>query len=133
MTAVINRTGPLLGRILLSLVFLLSGINKIGGFTETAGWMAAKGLPAAEVLLALSIVIEVGAAIMIMIGWKARLGALALLLWMIPVTFIFHNFWGVSAGQQQLQLIMFMKNLAMMGGMLLIMANGPGPLSVERR
>lgn len=133
MTAAISKFGPLLGRVLLALIFLLSGINKIGAFAGTAGWMASKGLPMAEALLAVTIIIEVGAAIMIMIGWKARLGALALLLWMVPVTFIFHNFWAMPADQQQIQMIMFLKNLAMMGGMLLIMANGSGPLSVDKR
>lgn len=133
MTSAISKFGPLLGRVLLALIFLLSGINKIGAFAGTAGWMASKGLPMAEALLAVTIIIEVGAAIMIMIGWKARLGALALLLWMVPVTFIFHNFWAMPADQQQIQMIMFLKNLAMMGGMLLIMANGSGPLSVDKR
>ena len=133
MTSAISKFGPLLGRVLLSLIFLLSGINKISAFAGTAGWMTSKGLPMAEVLLAVTIVIEVGAAIMIMIGWKARLGALALLLWMVPVTFIFHNFWAMPADQQQIQMIMFLKNLAMMGGMLLIMASGSGPLSVDKR
>jgi len=133
MNTAVNKIAPLLGRILLALIFLLSGVNKIGGFSATAGWMAAKGLPMADVLLVLTIVVEIGAAIMIMIGWKARLGALALVLFTIPVTLIFHNFWAVPADQHQLQMIMFMKNLAMIGGMLFIMAYGSGPLSVERR
>ena len=129
----INKFGPLAGRILLALIFLLSGYGKIGGFTGTAGYMASKGLPMAEVLLAITIVIEIGAALMIIAGYKARLGAAALLLWMIPVTFIFHNFWAVPADQQMIQQIMFMKNLAIMGGMLLIMANGAGPLSLCKK
>jgi putative oxidoreductase len=129
----INHIGPLTGRILLSLIFLLSGFNKIVGFAGTAGWMASKGLPMAEVLVAITIVIEIGASLMIITGFKARLGATALLLWMIPVTFIFHNFWAVPAADQQIQQIMFMKNLGLMGGMLYIMAFGSGPMSVDKK
>lgn len=64
---------------------------------------------------------------------RERLGAAALFLWMIPVTLIFHNFWAMPAAEQQIQTIMFMKNLAIMGGMLLIMANGSGPYSLDKK
>lgn len=133
MQTIINRFGSAIGRILLAAIFLLSGINKIGGFEGTAGWMAAKGLPMVQVLLAITIAIEIGAALMIIAGYKARLGATALLLWMIPVTFIFHNFWAVPPEEQQLQMIMFLKNLGLMGGMLYIMAFGAGPMSLDKR
>jgi len=131
MNEVINRFAPLLGRFLIALIFLLSGFNKIGGFAQTAGYMASKGLPMVEVLLVLTIVIEIGAALMLIVGWRARIGAAALLLWMIPVTLVFHNFWAVPAEQQQLQMIMFLKNLSMMGAMLYVMAFGSGPYSVK--
>jgi putative oxidoreductase len=129
----INKFGPLLGRILLGLIFLLSGLSKIGGFAGTAGWMTSKGVPMAEVLLAITMVIEIGASLMIIAGFKARLGAAALFLWMIPVTFVFHNFWSMPAAEQQIQMIMFMKNLGLMGGMLYIMAFGSGPMSLDRK
>jgi len=129
----INKFGPLVGRTLLALIFLKSGIGKIGGFAGTAGWMASKGLPMAEVLLAVTIVIEIGAALMLILGYKARLGAAALLLWMIPVTFLFHNYWAMPADQQMIQQIMFMKNLGLMGGMLYIMAFGSGHLSLDKK
>ena len=111
----------------------MSGIGKIGGFAGTAGYMASKGLPMVEVLLAITIVIEIGAALMIIAGFKARLGATALFLWMLPVTFLFHNFWAMPADQQMIQQIMFMKNLGLMGGMLYIMAFGSGPVSVDKK
>jgi len=129
----IDKFGPLLGRILIALIFLMSGYSKIGGFASTAGWMASKGLPMADVLLAITIVIELGGALMIITGFKARLGAMALFLWMIPVTFVFHNFWAIPAAEQQIQMIMFMKNLGLMGGMLYIMAFGSGPMSLTRK
>jgi len=130
--SIMNKFGPVVGRIMLSLIFLISGLGKIGGFTKTSGYMAAKGLPLPDVLLAITIVVEVGAAAMIMAGFRARIGALLLFLWMIPVTLIFHNFWAVPAEHVQLQTAMFMKNVAIMGGLLLIMAFGPGPLRLGR-
>jgi len=133
MTDIVNKFGPLVGRILLASIFLMSGIGKIGGFAGTAGYMASKGLPMVEALLAITIVIEIGAALMLILGYKARLGGTALLLWMIPVTFIFHNFWAMPADQQMIQQIMFMKNLGLMGGMLYIMAFGSGPMSIDKK
>jgi len=133
MKGMIDKFGPLAGRILLSLIFLQSGLNKISGFTGTAGYMASKGLPMAEALLVVTIIIEVGAALLIVTGYKARLGAAALFLWMIPVTFIFHNYWAMPADQQMIQQIMFMKNLSLMGGMLYVMAFGSGPMSVDKK
>ena len=133
MQSTINNFGPLVGRILLAAIFLMSGIGKIGGFAGTAGYMASKGIPMTDVLLAITIVIEIGAALMIIAGFKARLGATALLLWMVPVTFIFHNFWAMPADQQMIQQIMFMKNLGLMGGMLYIMAFGSGPMSMDKK
>ena len=133
MPSFVNQFAPLAGRILLSIIFIMSGISKITGFAGTAGWMTSKGLPVPEVLLAASIVIELGAAAMIVLGFKARWGAAALFLWMIPVTFLFHNFWAVPADQQMIQQIMFMKNLGLMGGMLILMGLGSGPLSLGNR
>jgi putative oxidoreductase len=132
MTDMAKKFGPLAGRILLAALFLISGIGKIGGFAGTAGYMASKGLPMVNVLVAISIVVEIGAALMIIAGFKARLGATALLLWMIPVTFIFHNFWALPDGQQMIEQINFMKNLGLMGGMLYIMAFGSGPISLRQ-
>jgi putative oxidoreductase len=133
MQDMLDEYGPLTGRILISLIFILSGISKIDGFANTAAYMASKGLPMVDLLLAASIVIEVGGALMILVGYKARLGAMALFLWMVPVTFIMHNFWSVPADQHLMQQIMFLKNMAMMGAMLFIMVFGPGPMSVDKK
>jgi putative oxidoreductase len=129
----IENFGPLLGRILIALIFLLSGFGKITGFAGTAGYMASKGVPMVDVLLAITIVIELGGALLIIAGFRARLAAVALFLWMIPVTFIFHNFWAAPADQAMIQQIMFMKNLSIMGAMLYIAAFGSGPLSVDKK
>ena len=128
----IKHYGPLAGRILLAYIFVLSGIGKIGSFTGTAGYMAGKGMPFAEVLLVGAIVVELGGGIMLIAGWNTRWAALAVFLFIIPSTLIFHNFWAVDAAQVQMETIHFNKNLAIMGGMIYIMAFGAGPLSLDK-
>lgn len=132
MNNTVKEWGPVIGRVLIAALFLMSGISKIPGWEGTAGYMVAKGVPMATVALAITIAVEIIAAIMIIVGYKARLGAAALLLWMIPVTIMFHDFWAVSdAGQKMIQMIMFNKNVAIMGALLLIMAFGSGPKSLK--
>lgn len=126
-----RQYGALAGRTLLALIFVLSGFGKITGFAGVAGYMAAKGIPLAEVALVLTIIIEAGGGLMLILGWKARWAALALFLWLIPVTLVFHNFWAVDAAQYQGQFTHFMKNVAIMGGMLYVTVFGAGPLSLD--
>ena len=132
MDKAIKEWGPVSGRVLLSLIFLMSGIGKITGFAGQAAYAAKSGVPLAEVAIAVSIVAEIGGALMIILGWKARIGAAILFAWMIPVNFYMHAFWGMTDPTwKQIHMIMFMKNLAIMGGMLLIMAYGSGPKSLK--
>jgi len=95
MNEIVNKFGPLVGRILIALIFLLSGFGKLTGFAGTAGYMASK-MPVSgtliDLLLVITIIIELGGGIALVLGWKARLAALVLFLWMIPVTLIFPNF-----------------------------------------
>lgn len=128
-----KQYAPLAGRILLSFMFIISGWGKITGFAGTAGYMASKGMPFPELLLPVAIAIELGCGLMLLAGWKARFAALALFLFIIPATLIFHNFWAVDAAQAQGQMIHFMKNVTIMGGMLYVMAFGAGPLSLDNR
>lgn len=128
----IMQFAPLLGRILVGQIFLLSGIEKIFHFSQTLGYMSGKGLPLTELLLVITIVIEVVGALMIIFGWRARLAAMVFFLWLIPVTFIFHDFWASPGNQQLMQLINFQKNLAIMGAMLYFMSFGSGPYSIRR-
>ena len=124
--ALVNAAA-LVGRILLAIIFIKSGWGKIGGFEATSGYMASKGLPMVQVLLVLTILIELGGGLLLAIGYKARWAALAIFLFLIPVTFIFHPY------SDPAQLNAFMKNVAIMGGMLMVFAFGPGAYSVERR
>jgi len=127
-----KQYGPVIGRVLLALIFIISGYNKIGGFEQTAAMMASKGLPIAQVLLVLTIIIELGGGLMLLLGWRARWAALAIFLWLIPTTLIFHAFWGLDPAQVQMQQTQFMKNLAIMGGMMYVIAFGPGSYSLSR-
>lgn len=128
-----KRYFPLAGRLLLANIFIVSGVGKIAGFAGSAASMAGK-MPSLDpaviqILLVATIVIEIGGGLMILVGWQARWAALAILLWLIPVTFIFHAYWGLDAAAARTQFIQFQKNLAIMGGMLYIIAFGSGPLS----
>ena len=127
----LKQYGPLAGRILLASIFVVSGWGKITGFSGTVAYMAAKGMPLTEFLAVGAIVVELGGAIALILGWQARCGAIALFLFMIPTTLIFHNFWAADAAQVQGQTIHFLKNLSIMGGLLYVAAFGAGPLSVD--
>jgi putative oxidoreductase len=128
----IRPWGLLAARILLAQIFLISGFHKVIGFAATAGYMASKGVPMAEFLAACSIVVELAAALMLVAGWKARWAALALALWLIPVTLIFHAFWAAPEAQVRLQTIQFEKNLCILGGLLYVAFTGPGRLSLDK-
>jgi putative oxidoreductase len=123
----------LIGRILLALMFVLAGLDKIGGFAGTAAYIASKGLPVPQVLAAATIAVEVLGGLMLVIGWKARWAALALAGFTLLASVIFHNYWALPADQQMVNQLMFMKNLAVAGGMLMVTAFGPGGWSVDRR
>jgi len=120
-----------IGRILLALIFVVSGVGKITGYAGTAAVMAAKGLPMVDVLLPLTIAVELGGGLLLALGWKARWAAAALLLFLIPTTLIFHQFWGIEPKLAQMQKIHFLKNVAIMGGMLMVLAIGAGRWSVD--
>jgi putative oxidoreductase len=123
----------LAGRILLAAIFVISGFGKISGFDGVAGYIASKGLPMPQVLAALTIALELGGGLLLVVGYKVRWVALLFFLWLIPTTLIFHKFWGIDAAQVQNQMNNFLKNVSIMGGMLLVMAFGPGAYSVDKR
>jgi putative oxidoreductase len=122
----------LIGRILLAILFIQSGFGKISGFEGTAGYIASKGLPLAQVLTAIAIVIELGGGLAVLIGWKTRWVALALIAFMIVITPIFHNFWSVPAAAAMEQQINFMKNVSILGGIFLLLGFGPGRYSADK-
>ena len=121
------------GRFLLALMFVMAGFSKIAGFAGTVGYIQSKGLPAAQVLAALTVVLEIGGGLMLMAGFHARWAALALALFTLLASVLFHNFWAMPAEQQMMQQLMFMKNLSVVGGLLLVAALGAGPASLDAR
>ena len=123
----------LIGRVLLALMFLMAGFSKFGGLEGTAGYIASKGLPMPQVLAIGAAVLEFGAAVLLIIGWQARWAALALAAFTLLATMLFHNFWAMPAEQQMVQQLMFMKNISVVGGLLVVFGLGAGALSVDQR
>jgi putative oxidoreductase len=128
----LNRYGPLVGRILIAAIFVFAGFGKITGFEGTVGYIASKGLPLPQLAAIGAILVELGGGIMLVLGWKTRVAAMALFLFAGLTALIFHNFWALSPDQAQNQMIHFMKNLAIMGGLLFVMAHGSGPFSLDK-
>lgn len=123
----------LIGRTLLVALFLFAGYNKFVGLDGTAKYIASKGLPQPQLLAMASAAVEVVAAIMIIIGFKARYAALVLAAFTAAVTPIFHDYWNLADPQRYPQYLSFWKNMAMLGGLLLVLAHGPGGLSIDGR
>jgi len=123
----------LVGRILLALMFLLAGISKVGGFAGTSGYIASKGLPMPDVLTALTIAVELGGSLALIAGFYTRWAALILAGFTLVASVIFHNYWDLPAAQQMTQQLMFMKNIAVTGGLLTLAAWGAGALSLDAR
>lgn len=122
-----------LGRIFLCTIFLLSAVgNKIPNFQAVAGAMTKEGVPASQLMLVGAIVFLIAGSVSVILGYRARIGAGLLLVFLVLATYYFHDFWTLSDPQaQQEQTIQFMKNLGLMGAMLLVIANGTGPLSLD--
>ena len=135
-------------RLFLALIFLMSAVgNKIPQFSNVAQMMEGKGVPMPQVMLAGAILFLLAGSASIIFGFKARLGAGLLFVFLVLATYFFHDFWSWSAESmwvlstnsdvklpvQQIEMISFMKNLALMGAMLFIVANGSGPMSLDRR
>jgi len=119
------------GRLLLSTIFLLSGAMKFANWQMFTDMMASKGMPFVPFFLTAAALVELIAGLSVLLGCQARLGAFALFLYLIPTTLIFHDFWAYQGAAQQDQMQHFLKNLAIMGGLLAIVAFGAGPLSID--
>jgi len=123
----------MLGRIMLCTIFVMSAVgNKIPKFEMVAGYMAGAGVPQPKVMLAGAIVFLILGSFSVIVGYKARIGATLLLVFLILATYYFHPIWAIEpdAEEFQNQMINFMKNLALMGAMVMIIANGSGPGSL---
>lgn len=124
---------PLVGRILLALIFVLSGFGKIGGWQGYKAIMVSRGVPLVTVALVVSIIVEIAGGLSLFAGFKARVWSFILFLYLIPVSLTMHNFWAYAGMERLDQQIHFMKNISIMGGLLMVAAFGPGRLSVDAR
>jgi putative oxidoreductase len=119
------------GRVLLALIFILSAVGKLQDWQGTVQMMTDRGLPMPDALLSISVGLELVGGILVVLGLYARWGAVVLLLFLIPVSVIMHNFWDVPQEQAQMQMINFMKNVSIAGGLVFLLAMGAGPLSID--
>jgi len=117
------------GRVALGTIFVVSGLGKLAAWQGTAAYAGSKGVP--EILLAIATALELLGAVSVVVGFKTRWGALALLIFLVPVTLVFHNFWAVPAAQQQMEMANFLKNLAIAGGLLIVFGRGAGAFSID--
>ncbi len=123
----------LIGRVLIAAIFIVSGIAKLTDPAGTVGYMEAQGIPSADVLAIVAGLAEVAGGLAILFGFLTRIGAFGLFLFLIPTTLIFHDFWTMDGAEAKTQMVTFMKNLAIIGGLALLVANGAGRYSIDAR
>jgi len=123
----------LVARVLLALMFVLAGFGKLVGLEGTAGYIGGVGLPAPMVLAVASGVLELAAGVMLIVGWQTRGAALALAVFTVVASVLFHNFWAMPADKAFMQQLMFLKNLAVTGGLMFVFVFGAGSLSLDAR
>jgi putative oxidoreductase len=123
----------LLGRVLLALMFIQSGFDKWLNISGTAAYIASAGLPLPSVLAVLAAALELFGGIALVLGFQVRLVGLAMALFTLVAAFVFHAYWAVPADQTSVMQLLFMKNVSVAGGLLLVSALGGGPLSVGAR
>jgi putative oxidoreductase len=121
-----------IGRVLIAIIFIMSGIEKFMDLAATAGEIGAKGLPMPYVLAVLTACVEFGGGLLIIIGWQTRIAALLLALFTAVAAYFFHDFWHYPEGAQHTNnMIHFMKNVSIIGGFLMLMAVGAGRYSLD--
>lgn len=127
-----NSTLLLLGRVGLSVLFIVSGFNKLMSVAGVAGMLSSKGFPMPNELGYLVGALELVGGLMILVGFKARWAGAVLAVFTIGTIVFFHNFWAMEGAPRNMNQLMAMKNLAIAGGMLLLFVTGPGRYSVDR-
>jgi putative oxidoreductase len=122
----------LLGRVLMMLLFLISGWGKLTGFQGTVGYMGTVGAPMPMVAAAVAVVMEFGVGIALLIGFWTRPLALLMALFVLGTALIAHTFWNVEGAMQTANMVQFYKNLSIMGGLLLLAVTGPGKYALQK-
>jgi len=126
-----RSTTALIGRILLASIFLLSGFAKFTDPTGAVGYMNQVGIPYAGTLVYIAGAAEILGGAALLLGFLTRVGALGLIVYLVITTLYFHNFWALPEPQAKMQMVQFMKNLCIMGGLAMVVAFGPGKFSID--
>ena len=125
---------PLIGRILFSLIFISSGLTHVFQLNQMSQYTASMGVPLPTVATLVTGIMILSGGLSILLGYKVKIGAILLVVFLIPTSFIAHAFWSIEDSMQsQMQMSMFMKNIAMTGGALMFYYFGSGPISLENR
>lgn len=135
MTAFIERWRDeliLLGRVLMMLLFLISGWGKLTGFSGTVGYMGSVGAPMPMAAAAVAVVMEFGVGLALLIGFWTRPLALLMALFVLGTALIAHSFWNVEGAMQTANMVQFYKNLSIMGGLLMLAVTGPGKYALQK-
>ncbi|MDC0710085.1 DoxX family protein [Stigmatella sp. ncwal1] len=123
----------LVGRVLLGVLFVISGFGKLGSWEHTVAYMTSQGLPLANLLLAGAAASEIAGGLSLLLGYRTRWGALLLAALLVPISLSLHAFWAQTGEARQMHLIHFLKNLSIIGGLLAQSIAGPGALSLDAR
>lgn len=126
-----ERYGSLAARAALATIFVISGLGKLAGPEGAAAYIASKGLPAPMLLALLAGVTELAGGVMLAVGLRTRLAALALALFLVPATVLFHNPFGLTGAEAHMQQIQALKNLAIAGGLVALATWGAGAISLD--
>jgi putative oxidoreductase len=121
------------GRLLLAVLFLPAGISKITGFAGTVGYIGSVGLPLPALAAMLAVAVEIVGGVALIAGFGTRIAALALALFTLVASFFFHAYWAVPVDQQMVTELLFFKNIAVVGGLLMLTAWGAGAWSLDAR
>jgi putative oxidoreductase len=129
---VVPRSGTaLVGRILMAAIFLVSGFTKLTDPAGAIGYMTSSGIANADTLVYIAGAAEVAGGLSIALGLVTRIGALGLILLLAIISVTMHRFWGVPPEVAKMQMVQFTKNLAIMGGLFMVVAMGPGRFSLD--
>ena len=133
MSNTIQNSLNLAARLLMVALFLPAGIGKLTGFAGTVGYISSVGLPLPTLAAATAVIVEIVGSLALLAGFGTRIAAVVLAAFTLVASFFFHNYWGVPADQAFMQQLLFFKNIAVVGGLLAMAANGAGAWSLDSR